>query len=46
MINLIPPKDEVIKILQENGAYTHGYFVSPEGKHTSQAKRCGKHSES
>jgi len=35
MVNLIPPKEEVIKILEENGAYTHGHFVNKKGKHTS-----------
>ena len=35
MVNLIPPKEEVIKILQENGAYKHGHFVNQHGKHTS-----------
>ncbi len=35
MVNLIPTKEEVIKILEENGAYTRGHFVNTKGKHTS-----------
>lgn len=35
MINLLPSKAEVIKILEENDAYQHGHFVNQDGKHTS-----------
>jgi orotate phosphoribosyltransferase len=35
MINLLPSKDEVIRILRENGAYRHGHFINQDGKHTS-----------
>ncbi len=35
MINLIPPKDEVMQILESSGAYRNGHFVNAAGKHTS-----------
>lgn len=35
MIDLIPNKEEVKKILQESGAYHYGHFVNKSGKHTS-----------
>lgn len=35
MIDLIPPPDSVKSILEETGAFRHGHFVYPSGKHAS-----------
>lgn len=35
MIDLIPSPEEVMKILQETGAYRRGHFIYPNGKHAS-----------
>ena len=34
MVQLIPPPDEVIRILRRTGALREGHFVYPSGKHT------------
>lgn len=35
MENLVPTQEEVMKILQETGAYRKGHFIYPNGKHAS-----------
>lgn len=35
MIDLIPPSDSVMNILEKTGAFRHGHFVYPSGKHAS-----------
>ncbi len=35
MVDLIPSPEEVMKILQETGAYRRGHFIYPNGKHAS-----------
>ena len=35
MVNLIPSSESVMKILEQTGAYRHGHFVYPSGKHAS-----------
>lgn len=35
MISLIPPAEDVMKILQDTGAYRKGHFIYPSGKHAS-----------
>jgi len=35
MINLIPSSDSVKSILEKTGAFRHGHFVYPSGKHAS-----------
>ena len=35
MVDLIPPAESVMNILQETGAYRKGHFVYPNGKHAS-----------
>lgn len=35
MVNLIPPAESVMDILQETGAYRKGHFIYPNGKHAS-----------
>ena len=35
MVNLIPPPDAVMQILQATNAYRHGHFVSQSGRHSS-----------
>jgi orotate phosphoribosyltransferase len=35
MVNLIPPPEAVMDILTNTGAYRHGHFVYPNGKHAS-----------
>lgn len=35
MVSLIPPPEDVMKILQDTGAYRKGHFVYPSGKHAS-----------
>ncbi len=35
MVNLIPTPESVMKILEQTGAYRHGHFVYPSGKHAS-----------
>jgi len=35
MVNLVPSADSVMKILTETGAYRHGHFIYPNGKHAS-----------
>ncbi len=35
MIDLIPPSESVLEILQKTGAYRRGHFVYPSGKHAS-----------
>ncbi len=35
MVDLIPSPEEVMKILQDTGAYRRGHFVYPNGKHAS-----------
>ncbi len=35
MIDLIPPSQTVMQILEETGAYRQGHFVYPSGKHAS-----------
>lgn len=34
-VNLIPSSDSVMEILHKTGAYRHGHFQYPNGKHTS-----------
>ncbi|HSK73973.1 MAG TPA: phosphoribosyltransferase family protein [Pyrinomonadaceae bacterium] len=34
-VNLIPPSETVMKILEKTGAYRRGHFVYPNGKHAS-----------
>src|SRR5688572_25913033 len=34
-IDLVPSPESVMKILQDTGAYRHGHFVYPNGKHAS-----------
>ena len=35
MIDLIPPSETVMQILEQTGAYRQGHFVYPSGKHAS-----------
>ncbi|CAN5408343.1 orotate phosphoribosyltransferase [soil metagenome] len=35
MVNLIPQPETVMEILTKTGAYRHGHFVYPNGKHAS-----------
>ncbi len=35
MIDLVPPSESVLEILQKTGAYRRGHFVYPSGKHAS-----------
>ena len=35
MIDLIPPSNTVMQILEQTGAYRQGHFVYPSGKHAS-----------
>lgn len=35
MIDLIPQPDSVMSILEKTGAFRHGHFVYPSGKHAS-----------
>ena len=35
MIDLIPPSETVMEILEQTGAYRQGHFVYPSGKHAS-----------
>ncbi len=35
MVNLIPSPESVMEILEQTGAYRHGHFVYPSGKHAS-----------
>lgn len=35
MVNLIPTPESVMEILEQTGAYRHGHFVYPSGKHAS-----------
>ncbi len=35
MVNLIPTPESVMEILEQTGAYRHGHFVFPSGKHAS-----------
>lgn len=35
MVNLIPPPESVMQILQRTDAYRHGHFVSRSGRHSS-----------
>ncbi len=35
MIDLIPPSEVVMQILEQTGAYRQGHFVYPSGKHAS-----------
>jgi orotate phosphoribosyltransferase len=35
MIDLIPSSDSVMDILEKTGAFRHGHFVYPSGKHAS-----------
>lgn len=35
MIDLIPPAETVMEILEKTGAYRQGHFVYPSGKHAS-----------
>lgn len=35
MIDLIPPAETVMEILEKTGAYRQGHFVFPSGKHAS-----------
>ncbi|MDQ3180600.1 MAG: phosphoribosyltransferase [Acidobacteriota bacterium] len=35
MIDLIPPAETVMEILEQTGAYRQGHFVYPSGKHAS-----------
>ena len=35
MVDLIPSSESVMKILEQTGAYRHGHFVYPSGKHAS-----------
>ncbi|HEV7700467.1 MAG TPA: hypothetical protein VGO43_09600 [Pyrinomonadaceae bacterium] len=35
MVNLVPPPEAVMDILTKTGAYRHGHFVYPNGKHAS-----------
>jgi orotate phosphoribosyltransferase len=35
MVNLIPSQTEVMEILKTSGAYRHGHFVYPSGRHTA-----------
>jgi len=35
MENLVPTQEEVMKVLQETGAYRKGHFIYPNGKHAS-----------
>lgn len=35
MVNLIPPPESVMRILNETEAYRFGHFVNPEDKHSS-----------
>jgi orotate phosphoribosyltransferase len=35
MVNLIPPSESVMEILQKTGAYRKGHFIYPNGKHAS-----------
>ena len=35
MVDLIPPPEEVMRILTETGAYRRGHFIYPNGKHAS-----------
>ena len=34
-VNLIPPPESIMQILQKTGAYRKGHFVYPNGKHAS-----------
>jgi orotate phosphoribosyltransferase len=34
-VNLIPPPESIMEILQKTGAYRRGHFVYPNGKHAS-----------
>jgi len=34
-VNLIPSQEDVMQILKETGAYLHGHFVYPNGKHAA-----------
>ncbi|MET0754219.1 MAG: phosphoribosyltransferase family protein [Pyrinomonadaceae bacterium] len=34
-VNLIPPPESIMEILQKTGAYRKGHFVYPNGKHAS-----------
>ncbi|MBL8181573.1 MAG: phosphoribosyltransferase [Blastocatellia bacterium] len=35
MVNLIPPPEDVMKIMVDTGAYRKGHFIYPNGKHAS-----------
>lgn len=35
MVSLVPSPEDVMKILQDTGAYRKGHFVYPSGKHAS-----------
>ncbi len=35
MIDLVPPSETVMQILEQTGAYRQGHFVYPSGKHAS-----------
>jgi len=35
MVNLIPPPETVMQILERTGAYRKGHFIYPNGKHAS-----------
>src|SRR3954469_3870555 len=35
MVNLVPPPEKVMDILETTGAYRKGHFVYPNGKHAS-----------
>ena len=35
VVNLIPPSEAVMEILEKTGAYRQGHFVYPNGKHAS-----------
>src|SRR5687767_262464 len=35
MVDLVPSPDSVMEILKRTGAYRHGHFVYPNGKHAS-----------
>ncbi len=35
MIDLVPPSESVLEILQQTGAYRRGHFVYPSGKHAA-----------
>ncbi len=34
MVQLIPPADDVMKMLKRTGAFREGHFIHPSGKHT------------